>query len=454
MPIDEDDAVGLALVSSRAVEAVIWGMPIVNFQRMYEAFADTLGGQFNQIAFWSRLPDWHNQTLTPNPDTIYFMLFFDTTSGPMVVEIPRANGGSITGSLMDAWQCALEDVGPAGADRGDGGRYLILPPDFAEPVPAGFIVLRCDTYRGYGLCRSNVASSSAADIANAVAYGQQIGLYPLAEADQRPPTVFHDAADVVFDSLIPYDGRFFDSMNTAIQAEPWLARDRAMIHQLRSLGIQKGRPLHPDAPTIQLLRQAADDARRLLDNRYTSLFEPPYFAGTGWAVPAPAAVIHGQQTFYEDPDSYPVDDRAVMFSFGFFSAKHLGSGQFYLMTATDSSGDQLAGERFYQLHVPPRAPVTLYWSATAYDRRTHGLIRNMTRASRASNSVGLEANTDGSVDVHFGPHAPDGKEPNWIPTDPGQPFEVLFRLYGPTQALFDKTWQLPGIEPSTTPSDR
>jgi hypothetical protein len=71
----------------------------------------------------------------------------------------------------------------------------------------------------------------------------------------------------------------------------------------------------------------------------------------------------------------------------------------------------------------------------------------MPRASRASNSADLEANSDGSVDVYFGSQPPEGKEPNWIPTDPNSHFEVLFRFYGPTQPLFDKTWQLPDIEP-------
>ena len=58
---------------------------------------------FNQIVYWSRLPDWKNQTLTPNPDTIYLMPFFNTKDvGPMVLEIPPADDGSITGSIDDA----------------------------------------------------------------------------------------------------------------------------------------------------------------------------------------------------------------------------------------------------------------------------------------------------------------------------------------------------------------
>jgi hypothetical protein len=50
------------------------------------------------------------------------------------------------------------------------------------------------------------------------------------------------------------------------------------------------------------------------------------------------------------------------------------------------------------------------------------------------------------VDVFFAPKAPDGKEANWVPTDPNGRFEVLFRLYGPEKPFFDKVWVLPDIE--------
>jgi len=89
--------------------------------------------------------------------------------------------------------------------------------------------------------------------------------------------------------------------------------------------------------------------------------------------------------------------------------------------------------------------VKLYWSATAYDRKTHALIRETSRSSRASNSAGVQQNADGSLDVFFGPKAPAGKESNWVPTN-GRDFEILFRLYGPEKAFFDKTWKLPDSE--------
>ena len=70
----------------------------------------------------------------------------------------------------------------------------------------------------------------------------------------------------------------------------------------------------------------------------------------------------------------------------------------------------------------------------------------MDRASRASNAADLEKNSDGSVDIWFGPKAPEGKESNWVPTDPNRRFELMFRLYAPTKALFVKAWTLPDVE--------
>lgn len=188
---------------SRAVEAVIWGMPAVNFELMYQAMVQQTGGRFGEIVYWPGLPDWKNQTLTPNPNAIYLMPFFELISGPVVLEIPAADDGSITGTVLDSWQSALEDVGPAGVDAGAGGKYLILPPEHAEPVPAGYIAMPCDTLTGYALLRSILGGSDQSDIDQAVRYARRVRLYPLAQAADPPATVFRDALEVVFDSTIP-----------------------------------------------------------------------------------------------------------------------------------------------------------------------------------------------------------------------------------------------------------
>jgi hypothetical protein len=428
----------------RAVESVIWGMPAVNFDRMLQA-AIANGAKANQVVYWSRPVNWKDQTLTPNPDTIYLNPFYDTTNGPVVLEIPPAEGElSITGSVDNLWQAPLEDVGPAGVDKGKGGKYLLTPPGYKDRAPDGYIALPSDTYKGFVILRSNFKSGSDADIRAAVEYGKRVKMYPLgSSADQ---TVYVDVFDKLFDATIPYDARFFESLNRVVQTEPWLTRDKVMINVLKSIGIEKGKPFDPDAKTLAVLESAAREARAYLDAVYGSFFTPPYYPGTHWNLPATKELAEGLPNgFADDPNSYPVDARGAVYSFAYFSAKHLGTGQFYLMTPYDKAGKPLDGKKTYHLTIPPDAPVKLYWSATAYDRRTHALIRDTPHSSRGSNSAGLQKNVDGSVDLYFSAAPPPGTDHNWVPTN-GRDFEVLFRFYGPEKPLFNKTWKLPDVE--------
>jgi len=434
-------------VQRRAVEAVVWGMPAVNTNLMFQAMVRETKGNWNQIVYWSRLLDWKNQTLTPNPDAIYMMPFFNTLeAGPMVIEIPPADEGSITGSIMDCWQTPLEDVGPAGVDAGKGGKYLILPPGHSAPVPDGYIPLSCQTYQGYALLRSILKSGSAEDFTKAVEYGQRVRFYPLSGAADPPATTWLDAADVVFDATIPYDSRFFESLAGVVESQPWLERDRAMIDSLKTLGIQKGKPFAPNAETRKILNQAAQEAHQWLDIQYETSLSPPFYEGGHWALPASPELLKGMQSLYANPDSYPIDTRGVTYSMAFFCPKRPAAGSYYLMTTKDKQGRPLEGSATYRLNVPPDVPVRQYWSVTAYDRATHGLIRDVERSSRSSQVEELQVNADGSVDVYFGPNAPTGKKSNWVPTRADGGFEALFRFYGPEKTLFDKKWKLPDIE--------
>jgi hypothetical protein len=347
---------------------------------------------------------------------------------------------------MDCWQTAIEDVGPAGVDKGQGGKYLLLPPGFKEETPSGYIPMQSDTYQSYALLRSILKSGSDADVASAVAYGKRVRVYPLSQAADPPETKFHDAIEAVYDSTIPYDERFFQSLDRMVQYEPWQTRDKAMIDQLKAIGIGKGKGLNPDAATQNALRQAASEAHAWMEARYERVFKPPFYDDEHWALPASAELLEGIESNYTTLDSYPVDSRGLAYSYAFFSAKHLGAGQYYLMTIADKQGQALSGAATYRLTVPANAPVNQYWSATVYNRATHAFIRNAERMSRSSQNPDLKKNADGSVDICFAPKAPAGRESNWVPTNPDGQFEVLFRFYGPEKAFFEKTWKLPDIE--------
>ena len=268
--------------------------------------------------------------------------------------------GSITGSIDDGWQTAIEDVGPAGVDKGDGGAYLILPPDYEDPAPDGYIAPRSPTFRLFAILRSNLRSGSAADVAAAVDYGSQVKLYPLSEAAVSPATKFVDAAEVILDSTIQYDVRFSESLDRFVQREPWLTRDKAMIDTLKAIGIEKGTTFSPDEPTREILDQAAREAR-VARRSLRDAVRAAFHRGSPLGATGPAGARRG-----------PLD-----------------------------------GLRGPEL-VPGRCARCPRWSATAYDRTTHALIRNMSWASRSSHTPGLEHNPDGSVDLHFAPQPPDG----------------------------------------------
>ncbi len=92
-------------------------------------------------------------------------------------------------------------------------------------------------------------------------------IYPLSQASNPPATVFTDVKDVLFDSTIRYDESFFEGLNRIVQSEPWLHRDRVMIDQLKSIGIEKDKPFAPNAPTKQALAAGIREAQMLLDGK-------------------------------------------------------------------------------------------------------------------------------------------------------------------------------------------
>jgi hypothetical protein len=131
--------------------------------------------------------------------------------------------------------------------------------------------------------------------------------------------------------------RFFESLNRIVQAEPWLERDKAMIDQLKSLGIEKGKLFDPDPKVQDVLNDAAGEAHAWLVARYEASFSSPFYEGGHWALPGSRELFEGQATFFAKPDAYPLDVRGVTFSYAYFTPKHLGGGggSAYLLTIAD-----------------------------------------------------------------------------------------------------------------------
>jgi hypothetical protein len=418
-------------------------MPIVSVDAMRQGFLRDAGGKYNDIAYLSRQADWKFQITTPNASSYYVYIPINLKNGPIVLDIPAAVGAGLFGSMNDAWQVPQADVGPTGEDKGKGGKYVLLPPGRKQAVPAGYIPVRFPTYNGYSLLRAIPETTSPADVANALDLVKKTRVYPLAQAGKPPPQRHIDIAGKLFDGVAVFDDTFYDSLARIIDEEPVLRRDFVAMTNLRSLGIEKGKPFKPDAATREVLKKAVLEARAGFIQATRAL--PNYWPGSRWTSPGPRVAAETGFTF-ETSYGLAVDERAQLFFLGCAPAKKPGAATVYLAATKAANGVPLQGGKTYRLRVPPNVPAKQFWAVTVYDFETAAFVREAPRVELNSYDQKMQKNADGSVDVYFGPEAPAGKEANWIATASGKPWFTLFRFYGPEKPLFDKTWKLADIE--------
>jgi hypothetical protein len=128
-------------------------------------------------------------------------------------------------------------------------------------------------------------------------------------------------------------------------------------------------------------------------------------------------------------------------------AKTIGAGSQYIYTERDSQKRYLDGGKTYKITVPPNVPAKDFWSFMVYDSQTRSMLQTDSRFPGIDGlKEGLKKNADGSITVYFGPQPPAGKESNWTQTLPGKSFNVMFRMYGPLEPWFDKSWKLSDFE--------
>ena len=367
----------------------------------------------------------------------------------MVLEIPPADGGSITGTIMDRWQTPLEDVGPAGVDKGKGGKYLILPPGYTGTVPMATSRCRRQTYQGYALLRSILQSGSDADVAKAVAYGKRIKLYPLPprRTRRRRPSSTPSTSS----STPPSPTTCASSSRSTAwsQSEPWLERDRAMIDPLRSIGIEKGKPFNPDATTQDILNDAAQEARQWLDAavRSESFCRRSTTAATG-RCPGTRTDGRACRRLRRPEPLSRRRPRSRRISYGVLQPKHLGLGRSYLMTIEGQGGPRLRRRQ----HLSPAVSGARAGADSTGRRRSTTApptrsIRDMTRASRSSQSPGLQKNADGSVDIYFGPAGARRQGIELGADEPRRRVRSALPLLRPREvAVRQEAWRLPDIE--------
>ena len=431
------------LLRQRATQLVSWAMPMVNFYQLYPAVLSNLKGSEDEITVG--LFDGYDGVypfLTANVTTPYTLAMTDLSeTGPLVLDIPA---GAIYGVINDAWMQPLKDI------DGKPGKLLLVGP--GQEVPKDFKgeIIQSETFLVLYFYRALGTGDEAKKLRTAVQ------VYKLSEAANPPKTKFikyePKPGDKIAFNTQPRDMRFWELVNDYVQKEPMAERDRFFYAWLKDLGIEKGKPFKPTAEQKDILQQGLDVGmamgQAIAFNKTKEMFPTAFYGkDSGWEdamagmdpkIDLPTYSMFNERTSY----GY----EATTTSSGMVSRVE-GKGSAYLGSYYDADGNALMGGNNYKLHIGPNPPAADFWSITVYEIEKRVIIHNeIKRSDRSSRTEGLITNTDGSVELYFGPEAPAGKEANWIQTNKGQSFFLYLRLYGPEKAFFEQTFPMNPIE--------
>ena len=423
----------------RATQAYLWAVPIVSFVKWQEQHETVFGQEDGDLVVTVSSREKMG-ILTPNDTTPYLVGFVNLArTGPLLIDYPK---GPTAGAVLDMWQRPITDLGLSGPDKGEGGKYLILPPgQKAPPGAEGYRVFESPTNNIFHAFRVLGTDPKEAD---ALKSGYQA--YPYAKRDNPRKTRVIPAGDKKWYAWPTTGLEYWQLVAKTINEEPVHDRDRMMVAMLKPLGIEKGRKFEPDARQKKILEQAAivGEAMARSQSYAKRQEEAKLWPGTQWKH---AILLEANQ---ENEHHTALDERtawfyeAVTLSAG-MTTKTPGVGQVYLGIQKDKDGQWLLGGNHYTLRVPANAPAKQFWAMTLYDTETRSFIDTRHDIAGLDSRKDLIKNADGSVDLYFGPAAPKGKEKNWIPTVAGRGWFGYFRLYAPTEAYFDRSWKLPDI---------
>ena len=422
----------------RAVQVYLWALPAMNIDAMRQGSEAAFGAGNHILPVWKDRLNTKTKVTTPNSDVVYAMSYLDLKDGPVVVEVPPG----LQGMFDDFWHRPIADVGFVGPDKGKGGKYLLLPPDYKGDGPDGYFTFRSPTYRVFLFWRGFLKDGKTDEAVKTI---EKTVIYPLGKKDAAPAMVFPNASEKPASMLVTQDISYFENLKQFIDYEPVDREDFAMRGMMATLGIVKGQPFEPDERMKTILNRAADVAWKMASvQRYerripgTRRYADRQFD---------EGFIGGSEVF--EGDTYlNLDSRTAFFRFAYSSspgmvAEMVGKGSKYPLTFKDADGNFLMGENTYRLRLPKGIPAENFWAATLYNAPTAAGVDKAGQLIPSVNSQQeLAYNDDGSLDLYFGPELPAGApKSNYIGTNPGEGFFVIIRLYSPGKAYFDKTWK-------------
>ena len=225
------------------------------------------------VLICSELMDSRSLFLTPNADTVYFWSFHDLSQGPLVFETPS----DTLGLFNDIWFRWISDFGLPGADRGQGGTYLVVGPEYDGPLPEGGYYVRHSrtnhvTLIGRAFINENPGMDPAPTAARikeqlkiypfaAGGVGSSVGAYltgkgPLGQPATPASPRFVEGTGLAMNTVPPNDFGHYEMLDALVQLEPAEALDTELAGQFAAIGIVKDEKFAPDTRLRKILDEA------------------------------------------------------------------------------------------------------------------------------------------------------------------------------------------------------
>jgi len=442
------------LFFQRAVQVYHLALPAVSGAGIFYE-QDKIGATTGDIIYWSDFMNSDIDLLTGNTSVLYFMTLQDLSNGPIIVHMPE---GNLQGHADNIYQQVMTDWGIVGPNEGKEGYFLFLPPNYDGEIPSPFdgetenhFVFQSDTMQFIAMGRAFV---NAPDKAAAEELITKVNVYNLSEIKNPPQVKFFDASGKSLKLSYPTTEGYWEFLHEVYSKETVVRpEDKNLVGLMHAIGIIPGEPFEVDEQSKEILDKAAVVANLMARNiAYDSPAKEPFLF---WPDKNYELAFMTKNPRYEDDKGVTQIEQRMSFMYQAITTADamvlelVGKGSKYVGTYRDSDDNFLQGSNLYHLNIPADVPAQNFWSIVVYDAETRSMIKNDVQALpgiRSLEADKLIQNEDGSYDVYFGPEAPEGFENNWVKTNEGDGFFIYMRFYSPTEAYYDKSWQLPMIE--------
>lgn len=428
-----------------AMDAYIYGYPLVTVEmtRRVMTNVDTVQAPRAPMGQLMRMREYPNaqfrDVTAPNADTLYVNGFVDVKDEPWVLSLPEAQNRYYLFPMLSGWTDVFEVPGKRTTGTAP-QTYAITGPDWKGTLPAGVTEYKSPTSIVWLLGRI-YCTGTPEDYAAVHKLQDDISLVPLSSYG-KPYTPPAGKTDPAIDMKTPVRQQvnnlntqdYFDLLATLMKDNPPAEADKPMVDKMAKLGIVAGEKFDMSklgADVAQALQSVPKDGYDKIMSRFSELDD-----------------VNGWQ-FTTQTGQYGTDylQRAMITAIGLGANRPQDA--VYPTSEADAASQPYDGANKYVLHFDKAQfpPVDGFWSLTMYDEGFF-FVDNPLNRYTLSQRDSFMTNPDGSVDLYLQHDNPGpGREANWLPAPAGK-FNLMMRLYWPTQAppsIIDGTWKPPAV---------